>query len=213
MSNYLTINPSALSAAYQISAQTGIAPNLLLGQFMAENGQGLTGTGAQQNNFANLMPGGQLATYATPGAFASAYTSTIQNNFPGALGAGTNASAFGNALANGRNGMQFQQGITPQQYTNNISSLSQLAISPNAPVSPLTSASTLAGYASSGVKSASKAVSSTVSSAVSAPVTTITGWLQKEGANIAFIAFGIVLVIFALKENGMVKIPTSLPLE
>ncbi len=200
-SSYLTVNPAALSAAYQIGSQTGIAPNLLLGQFMAENHQNLSGTGALQNNFANLMtPTHQIASFPNVGAFVNAYVSTIKHNFPGAINVGTNAAAFGNALANGRNGMVFQNTIPAATYTANITKLSN------------TPAALSQTWGNKMVQAVNDSMTSGSAVTPTTTPTTFTGWLKQEGANIAFIVFGIVLAIFALKQSGIVKMPPMPPI-
>lgn len=182
---------NALTSAYIIGSNIGVAPNVLMGQFQSENGQGLSGTGAQQGNYANLMPGGNLASYSTPQQFANAYISTIQHNFPSAIGTGTNATAFGDALANGNNGLQFQTSIPQSAYTNNIAQLSQNSNS-------LASSGVLGNLKNNTIQALDNSLGKNTNTNSSS---TFTGYLKSEGANIAFIAIGLLLVVYAMRNN------------
>lgn len=92
-------------AAQQVGAATGDDPNMILGQWGLETGYGTSMAGT--NNLGNIMSGGSAVNYASPSDFATAYTNTIENDFPQAINQGGNATGFVNGLANGTNGSYF----------------------------------------------------------------------------------------------------------
>jgi hypothetical protein len=98
--------------AAQVSQQIGVAPDVLLGQWGLETGWGksvIPGT----NNLGNIKGPGVAATdnqtgsndqyraYASPQDFGNDFASLIARRYQGAVGAGSDASAYGNALAKG----------------------------------------------------------------------------------------------------------------
>ena len=183
--NSTTYN-NAITAASIIGNALGIAPSTIYGQFVAENGAGLTGPGAQNNNFANLSPGGQIASYSSPQAFANAYISTIANNFPNAINSGSNVNNFVAALENGTNGVQYQTGSWGT-YANNI-------------------ANGAAGYSNQNGQSTSNGQNSQTTNAAPTVWGTITGtngqtfteYLKSQAKNGGFIIVALILLVFAL---------------
>jgi hypothetical protein len=104
-----TANQQSFAATYgpyaqQAGTKLGVDPNIILGQWGMETGWQTPASG----NLAGISPGGKLASYSSPQAFTDAYTSTISNNFPGAVGAGSNAQTFNNGLVNGTYGSYYQ---------------------------------------------------------------------------------------------------------
>jgi hypothetical protein len=99
--------------AQQAGSQLGVDPNIILGQWGMETGWQTPASG----NLAGISPGGRLASYGSPQAFTNAYVSTIQNNYPNAVGAGSDAGAFNSGLVNGR--------VGPYYQGNNAASLGQ----------------------------------------------------------------------------------------
>lgn len=92
----LKISEAAKIAAQRIAAQTGINPAWLYGQFVHETG-GFTNRGATMlNNLAGIrMPGStEYRKFATIQDFADFYSNLIKRNYPGALGAQTDADYF-----------------------------------------------------------------------------------------------------------------------
>lgn len=98
--------------AASVSQQIGVAPDVLLGQWGLETGWGksvVPGT----NNLGNIKGPGVAATdnqtgsndqyraYASPQAFGSDFANLISSNYKGALGTGSDASAYGKALKAG----------------------------------------------------------------------------------------------------------------
>ncbi len=194
-----TVYNNAVSAANIIGQALNIDPSVIYGQFVAENGAGLTGTGAQQNNFGNLMPNGNLASYNTPQDFAQAYISTIANNFPGAINSGSNVSQFVNALQYGKNGYQYQTGTPWGAYDNNIAQASAAysGIDQNA----MPDNSTASQVANS-VNNGDIAGANTVDAGSPANIgNAITDFVKAEAKNGAFILLGVILVIFALLSH------------
>lgn len=116
--------------AAQAGAALNVNPVIILGQWANESGWG-TSSAAGNNNLAGLSPGGSLASYESPQAFTSAYVSTIQSNFPNAVGAGSDPSAFVSGLENGTYGKYFTS--DPNQYLSNVASAGQtiVGINPN----------------------------------------------------------------------------------
>lgn len=101
-------NVSAFEQNYQGAAivagnALGVSPALVLSQWALESGYGT----AQGNNLAGIQTQGVNRTYGSLDAFVQDYVSTIQTNFPGAVGAGSNADTFVTALANGQLGSYF----------------------------------------------------------------------------------------------------------
>lgn len=122
MGKPIASNPTAFANYYgpvadQVSQNTGIDSNTILGQWGLETGWGksvIPGT----NNLGNIknkvgQTGGVQATdnqtgstdsyqkFASPQDFASAYTQLLQNNYKGAIGTGTDAHATATALKAG----------------------------------------------------------------------------------------------------------------
>lgn len=122
MGKPLAANPTAFASYYgpiadQVSQNTGIDSNTILGQWGLETGWGksiVPGT----NNLGNIknkvgQTGGVQATdnqtgstdayqqFQSPQDFANAYTQLLQNNYKGALGTGTDAHATATALKSG----------------------------------------------------------------------------------------------------------------
>lgn len=98
--------------AADVSQRIGVAPDVLLGQWGLETGWGksvVPGT----NNLGNIKGPGVAATdnqtgsndqyraYSSPQAFGNDFANLIANRYQGAVGAGSDASAYGNALAKG----------------------------------------------------------------------------------------------------------------
>jgi hypothetical protein len=98
--------------AASVGQQIGVAPDVLLGQWGLETGWGksvVPGT----NNLGNIKGPGVAATdnqtgssdqyraYASPQDFGNDFASLIARRYQGAVGAGSDASAYGNALAKG----------------------------------------------------------------------------------------------------------------
>ncbi|MFM0020916.1 glucosaminidase domain-containing protein [Paraburkholderia azotifigens] len=98
--------------AASVGQRIGVAPDVLLGQWGLETGWGksvVPGT----NNLGNIKGPGVAATdnqtgsndqyraYASPAAFGNDFANLIANRYQGAVGAGSNAAAYGNALAKG----------------------------------------------------------------------------------------------------------------
>jgi hypothetical protein len=98
--------------AASVGQQIGVAPDVLLGQWGLETGWGksvVPGT----NNLGNIKGPGVAATdnqtgsndqyraYSSPQAFGNDFANLISNRYQGAVGAGSDASAYGNALAKG----------------------------------------------------------------------------------------------------------------
>jgi hypothetical protein len=98
--------------AASVSQRIGVAPDVLLGQWGLETGWGksvIPGT----NNLGNVKGQGVTATdnqtgssdqyrsYPDPQAFGNDFANLISNNYQGAVGAGSNANAYGKALKAG----------------------------------------------------------------------------------------------------------------
>lgn len=98
--------------AASVSQKIGVAPDVLLGQWGLETGWGksvIPGT----NNLGNIKGPGVAATdnqtgsndqyraYANPQAFGNDFANLISSNYKGAVGAGSDASAYGKALKAG----------------------------------------------------------------------------------------------------------------
>lgn len=101
--------------AQQAGASLGVGPGVILSQWALESGYG-TNSGAAANNVAGIMAGGVQQQYTSPQQFEQAYVNTIATNFPKAVGAGTNASAFVAGLANGTLGAYYGSGETYSSY-------------------------------------------------------------------------------------------------
>lgn len=107
--------------AQQAGQQLGVDPNIILGQWAIESGWG-TSSAAQGNNFAGLTVAGEgtgFRTYATPADFEAAFVGNIQRMHPGALGTGSDLTAYTNALAAGSGGSYFGA-QTPGSYAANV---------------------------------------------------------------------------------------------
>jgi hypothetical protein len=98
--------------AASVSQRIGVAPDVLLGQWGLETGWGksvVPGT----NNLGNIKGPGVAATdnqtgsndqyraYSSPQAFGNDFANLISSNYKGAIGAGSDASAYGKALKAG----------------------------------------------------------------------------------------------------------------
>jgi hypothetical protein len=98
--------------AASVGQRIGVAPDVLLGQWGLETGWGksvIPGT----NNLGNIKGPGVAATdnqtgsndqyraYASPDAFGNDFANLISSNYKGAVGAGSDAAAYGKALKAG----------------------------------------------------------------------------------------------------------------
>lgn len=98
--------------AADVGQRIGVAPDVLLGQWGLETGWGksvVPGT----NNLGNIKGPGVAATdnqtgsndqyraYSSPQAFGNDFANLISNNYKGAVGAGSDAAAYGKALKAG----------------------------------------------------------------------------------------------------------------
>jgi hypothetical protein len=98
--------------AASVGQRIGVAPDVLLGQWGLETGWGksvISGT----NNLGNIKGPGIAATdnqtgsndqyraYASPDAFGNDFANLISSNYKGAIGVGSDASAYGKALKAG----------------------------------------------------------------------------------------------------------------
>ncbi|WP_336816854.1 glycoside hydrolase family 73 protein [Burkholderia gladioli] len=98
--------------AAAVGQRIGVAPDVLLGQWGLETGWGKSIV-AGTNNLGNIKGPGVAATdnqtgstdqyraYATPAAFGSDFANLITGRYQGALGAGSDAAAYGKALQSG----------------------------------------------------------------------------------------------------------------
>ncbi|WP_186055210.1 glycoside hydrolase family 73 protein [Burkholderia gladioli] len=98
--------------AAAVGQRIGVAPDVLLGQWGLETGWGKSIV-AGTNNLGNIKGPGVAATdnqtgstdqyraYATPAAFGSDFANLIAGRYQGALGAGSDAAAYGKALQSG----------------------------------------------------------------------------------------------------------------
>lgn len=93
--------------AQQAGAALGVDPNVILGQWALESGYGTNTATAQDNNPGAIMSGASPVQYSSAQAFTNAYVNTIANDFPGAVGTGSNATAFADALGSGVNGSYY----------------------------------------------------------------------------------------------------------
>ena len=71
-----------LGQAEQVSAETGLPADYVLGQAGLESGWG-TSDAAQSYNYFGISPGGNLASYASPDAGFQAYANLVNNNYSG----------------------------------------------------------------------------------------------------------------------------------
>lgn len=120
------LNSGAWQAAKIAGGSLGVDPNVLYGQFKGETGN-FTNTGAKQNNFASIMPGGKMASYSSPSDFASAFVGQITKNYPNAVGTGSDVKSYVAGLTNGRIGTYYANpaGMPPEtqaDYTNMVAS-------------------------------------------------------------------------------------------
>lgn len=98
--------------AAAVGQRIGVAPDVLLGQWGLETGWGksvVPGT----NNLGNIKGPGVAATdnqtgatdqyraYPSPAAFGTDFANLIANSYRGAVGAGSDAAAYGSALKAG----------------------------------------------------------------------------------------------------------------
>ena len=106
--------------AQEAGATLGVDPNVILGQWALESGYGTNSATTQNNNPGAIMSGSSPASYASQQAFEQYYVNTIANDFPNAVGSGSNAVAFSNALASGVNGSYFGSGTNAATYAAGI---------------------------------------------------------------------------------------------
>lgn len=95
--------------AQQISAQTGLAVDYILGQAGLESGWGTSNAAVNGNNYFGISPGGSLASYDSPAAGFAAYGNLINgSNYSGVIGAaGSGAGSGALATANYLNGQGY----------------------------------------------------------------------------------------------------------
>lgn len=72
-----------LPYAEQVSQQTGLPVDYVLGQAGEETGWGTSSAAVNQNNFFGISPGGSLATYSSPAEGFGAYANLIGSNYSG----------------------------------------------------------------------------------------------------------------------------------
>lgn len=125
----MTANQQAIWAvAQKVGADLGIDPSILYGQWTgAENGPANAGRlvppgGQGAYNLAGIeMPGTtQYATYSSLAQFGAAYENVIKGNFPGAVGAGSDAKKFVAGLTNSQGQTYYGTGITAAAYLANL---------------------------------------------------------------------------------------------
>jgi hypothetical protein len=120
--------------AEQVGKEIGVSPNVLLSQWALESGWGRAVPG--QNNIAGIkdFTGGgspakdnklgttaNYANFADPETFGIYYSSMIKRQFPNAVGAGNDISAFTKGLAKGKSGSYFE--ADPQKYAVGLTSI------------------------------------------------------------------------------------------
>ena len=184
--------------AAQAGASLGVDPNIILGQWGLESGYG-TNTASQGYNVGSIMSQGQPLSYASPSAFESAYVNTIQSDFPGAVGAGSNALAFANGLGNGAFGSYFGN-QSPTSYALGISgaeanlSGSSAAGASTSPVGATSATAAPAGNAGCGI--------------LSGGLFTWSCW-AGIAADMAFVVLGIGMIFVAVISSGEKTIVTA----
>jgi hypothetical protein len=189
----------AQEAANLIGPQIGVSPSVIYGQFYAEDGASFNPPGT--NNYGNLQPGGQEASYSSIGAFVSAFVSTIKDNFSGAENTGSDVNAYVNGLENGTN--KYTTTTSAAQYAANITTGENMSGTSggvtNAQVSSALSLNPL-----SGLGDALNVANSAAGAAGTATNQAATGALAKAlGVNISaydilVIGVGVILVIGAI---------------
>ncbi len=102
--------------ATQAGQALGISPALILQQWGFESGYGTNPATLTGNNPGGIMSGGSLANYANAASFTQSYINTIEGNFPGAVGAGSNAGQFLSGLQNGTAGTYWDPSQTATTY-------------------------------------------------------------------------------------------------
>lgn len=90
-----------LPYAQSVSANTGLPVDYVLAQSAEETGYGTSNAALNLNNFFGISPGGTLAGYPSVGAGFDAYSSLVNNRYPGAAQAGTSPLAIAQAFVAG----------------------------------------------------------------------------------------------------------------
>lgn len=206
--NPFTFVQTYLGDAENVSAQTGLPVDYVLGQAALESGWGGSYSAQNRNNFFGISPGGQLASYGSPGASFQAFANLINGNYQG--WGGNTAGQIGDSI----NGMGYSQtadyGSRVQGTTNTVDGvlaslgLGSLVQSGNAS-SP--SSSSAAGSSNGGCGWCQQIEQWVLGTAAQA----VPSWV--------FVVFGIILVIGAIlmlaNEQGAFKNvpPIILPVE
>lgn len=94
-----------LPQAQQVSAQTGLPVDYVLGQAGLESGWGTSNAATSGNNFFGISPGGSLASYSSPDAGFQAYSDLI--NGPRYSGVSSVAGNGPTAIASYLNGQGY----------------------------------------------------------------------------------------------------------
>lgn len=201
------------SLAASVGQQLGVSPGIILAQWAYESDSGTSRQATQLGNLAGIG-GTTPRAYASPSAFAADFVSVIQRNYPGAVGSGTDAGAYVNALAapaqGGTNpaGLTYY-GIAPGDYLAGITARAgQLsAVAGNSGGGGFIPAP---GFADNpivydpgtGQVSPNLGASGGSISQPSNLAGTGMAWLQGIGINIGTVAFGLVIAVVAV-ASGM----------
>ena len=184
-----TYGPQAIAAGNVL----GIDPNLIYAQWANESGYG-TNSQSQNYNVAGIMPGGQAASYASPSAFEQSYVQTVQNDFPLAVGSGSNANQFVSGLQHGTLGSYFGTD-SASTYLSNIQS-----IAGNTPLSAAGSSSITGGSAVAGsdTPATTSSTATTPAGTTTSNSATILGTVWNIVKDGLIIGGGFALVLVAL---------------
>lgn len=199
MSNVTDFISQYGALASNVSAQTGLTPAQILGQWGLETGWGTHFAGT--NNLGNVSPGGQVANYATPEDAANAYIAALNHENINTNALGGDTLGFANALQAG--------GYAPAPYAQSVAGAINTAINNGASNTPdglydgayhvtITGTSTTPEAGAQGSSGTTDTINRGTPRAGITDSNPVTKWIQSVIGNYTLIAIGIVLAIGAL---------------
>lgn len=114
-----TAAQDARTAADALAGRIGVSSDVLFAQFAYETGDFSNVHGGY--NFGNLMPAGTFAQFADVGSFVDYFAAQLERNWPNAIGAGDDATAYVAGLYQGRLG-NYSASATQSQYAAGVRS-------------------------------------------------------------------------------------------
>lgn len=209
--------------AQDAGAALGVNPAIILSQWGLESGFG-SNASTYVNNPGGIQSNGKPVVFATIGAFVSAFVSTIQNNFPGAVNAGGDVTSYVQGLTNSQGQTYYGTSATAQSYMAGITSAESPLINADPTVfnNLLDSGGSALGSPNVATTGASTGTSGTASpsttgaspTAATSQCSGLTGFMtfscwQNVFADVAVAGVGILVIVIALASGIVGQHPAA----